>query len=72
VQYWTVRIGVSDSWVADGYGYGGVQATQERIRECLWSDLMFATPEEVTVEIIDCPEQSVIDGLQNGYEEIKD
>ncbi len=47
MQYWTVRIGVADSWVADGW-----EGDPERIKRALLGDIAFAYGQEVSVEIL--------------------
>jgi len=60
---WTVKIRVSDNWVADGF-----DLTEERLKEMVENSLPFAYPHETEVAIVDEPDQSRIRRIQ-GYAE---
>lgn len=62
MQYWTIKIGVDDSWVADGFN-----CDNDRALSMLAHDLQFAhIGTELSAKVLKAPNPKVIEGLQNG------
>lgn len=59
--YWTVRIGVEKSWIADGF-----DLTASRAKDMLANDLQYANGSELSAKIISKPDRKIIRKLQ-GY-----
>ena len=60
---WTIEIEVAETWVADGF-----DPTEERFKEMVLTDLIYAYDQEVNVTILQRPDPKLIRQAQ-GYEQ---
>lgn len=59
---WTVKIGVDESWIADGF-----ELDPAILKEAILNHILgYAYDDEVSVDILKAPDEATIEAIQNG------